>query len=551
MKRIEFALTIALGVAACSVQAQQPMPDMPGMTMPPQKAPPPKTPKVPQPNRTARPADPASPAIESMGQDIVARRAKAAAATERESTAQQAGHGDQKPGPESDASSIKVHIQELQEPEAIGFQTGTDLPAAELLREVVSQQPMTVESFIDLAEKDNPTLVQAQRDIDRSNQQARQIGLPPDPILGYSGDHIRGGEYHGGEQGAFFTQVFVLGRKLALRREIYRAEGRSNQYALEIQRARVHDDVAHSFFHTLAMQQSVVIHDRLLKVALDGATNSHELERIGQADAADVLTAEIAAEQARVEFNNSQRMFLSSFAQLATYAGQRSLPAHPLTGALVEPPQLDAEAMAATDVGASPYVKAAESNVALAEARLKDTRRERVPDLNVTAGEWYSGEPFSSGGKAGFESFVQAGVQLPLWNHNQGNTEAAKALLDRAHQDVARTQLWTKNQAEPYAQEYLTSRATAERYRTQMLPRARRAYQLQATKYQQMALAYPNVLVAQHMLFTLQLGYVQALDREWRAAIALQNYALMNGLDYPIDAGDDSTQLNLPTGGNP
>lgn len=552
MNRIQFAFTVALGVAACTVQAQQqPMPDMPGMAMPAPRAIPPQTPGTPQPNRTKRPADPASPAIESMGQDAGNRRAQTAAHSEKESTAQQAGQGNARPGPQSDAGSIQIPIQEMQEPEAIGFRTGADLPAPELLREVVNRQPMTVESFIGLAEKSNPTLFQAQRNIDRSNQQARQVGLPPDPILGYSGDHIRGGEYHGGEQGAFFSQVFVLGRKLALRRNIYLAEGRSNQYALEVQRARVHDDVARSFFHTLAMQQSVVIHDRLLKVALDAATNAHELARIGQADAADILTAEIADEQARAEFNNAQRMFLASFAQLATYAGQGSLPPHPLTGGLVEPPELDAEAMAATDAQESPYVKAAQSNVEIAEARLKDARRERVPNLNVTAGEWYSGEPVASGGKAGFESFVQAGVQLPLWNHNQGNTAAAKALLDRAHQDVARTQLWTKNQAEPYAQEYLTSRATAERYRTQMLPRARRAYQLQVTKYQQMALAYPNVLVAQHMLFTLQLGYVQALDREWRAAIALQNYALMNGLDYPIDAGDDSTQLNLPTGGNP
>jgi hypothetical protein len=43
---------------------------------------------------------------------------------------------------------------------------------------------------------------------------------------------------------------------------------------------------------------------------------------------------------------------------------------------------------------------------------------------------------------------------------------------------------------------------------------------------------------------------VQALDREWGAAIALQNYALSNGLDAPMDSGDDSTMMNLPTGGN-
>jgi cobalt-zinc-cadmium efflux system outer membrane protein len=549
MRHNKLALTIALGVVACTAQAQQQsMPDMPGMNMPAQPAKPQQTP--PQPNRTKQSADPVPADLKQMGQDTANARAKAAAASVQRSFDQQAGQGDKKPGPESDASSIKVPFQELQEPEAIGFMTGSNLPAAELLLDVVGRQPMTVEDFFGLAEKNNPTLVQAQRNIDRSNQQARQMGLPPDPIVGYAGDHIRGGEDHGGEQGAFFSQVFVLGHKLALRRDIYRAEGRANQFALEVQRARIHDDVGRSFFHTLAMQESVAIHDRLLKVALDAETNAHELERVGQADAADVLMTEIAAEQAKADFNQAQRMFLASFAQLATNAGQKDLIAHPLQGALVEPPELDAEAMVGRDVQESPYVNTAQSKVAVAEKRLKDAKRERVPNLNLRAGEYYSGEPVNSEAKAGWESFAEAGVQVPLWNRNQGNVEAAKALVGRAQQDVVRTQLWTRNQAEPYAQEYLTSRATAERYRTAMLPRARRAYQLQVTKYQQMALAYPNVLTAQHMLFTLQLSYVRALDREWGAAIALQNYALMNGLDTPIDAGDDSTMMNLPTGGN-
>ena len=80
-----------------------------------------------------------------------------------------------------------------------------------------------------------------------------------------------------------------------------------------------------------------------------------------------------------------------------------------------------------------------------------------------------------------------------------------------------------------------------------MLPRARRAYQLEVTKYQQMAQGYSHVLAAQHMLFTLQLTYIQALNEEWRAAIALQNYTLMNGLDEPMSVGQDSTTMNLPT----
>jgi cobalt-zinc-cadmium efflux system outer membrane protein len=536
------------------VQAQeQSMADMPGMKTPPQPAKQQTSPAKPaKPNRNQQSPDAMPEDIKRMGQDAGNPKARRNAASEHDSVLQQAGQAGKKPDDQSDQQSVTVPIQELQKPEALEFRTGSDLPAPELLGDVVKRESMTLEQFLVLADKANPTLAQAQDNVNRSLQQARQTSLPPDPIVGYTGDHIRGGQYHGGEQGAFFTQEFVLGRKLALRRNIYRAEGKSNAYALEVQRARVHNDVARAFFDTLAAQQSVVIHDRLLKVALDTDTNTHELSRVGQADAAAILTAEVMAEQARVDFLNAQRMFIAHFAQLATYAGQHSLQMHPLTGTLVEPPDFNPEEYVQRDVDESPLTKRAQADEALGEARLKDARRERVPNLNVTAGEWYSGEEVSSGKKAGWESFVQAGVQLPLWNHNQGNIETSKALLDRAHRDVERTKLWTHNQTEPLAQQYLTAHFTAERYRTAMIPRARRAYQLQVTKYQQMALEYPAVLVAQHLLFTLQLGYIEALNQEWRAAIALQNYALMNGLEEPVSIGTDSTTINLPTapGGN-
>ena len=548
------ALSFTLGVAACTLQAQQSMPDMPGMKM----GPPPASTKpqsaAPKPNRTRERPDPMPGDMKSMGQDAHDRRAKTAASSEQQSVQQQGNQPQGKPGPGSDATSITLPIQDMQEPEATGFHTGTDLPTPELLGEVVSREALTVEAFLEMADRSNPTLAQAQRDVDRSRQQARQAGLPPDPTVGYSGDHIRGGSYHGGEEGAFFSQEFVLGRKLALRREIYRAEGRSNELAVEIQRARVHDDVARAFFDALAAQEAVVIQDRLLKVALDTETNAHELERVGQADASDVLTAEIAAEQAKADFEQAQRSFLSSFTQLATYAGQTALAPHPLTGSLVEPPSLDAEGVVATDMQESPSLKQAQARVAVAEARLKDAKREKVPDLNVKAGEWYSGEDLGAANlKAGWESFAEAGVQLPLWNRNQGNVGAAQAELDRAHRDVTRVQLLTRNRAEPFAQTYQSARSTAERYRTEMLPRARRAYQLEVTKYQQMAQTYPHVLTAQHMLFTLQLAYVHALDEEWSAALALQNYTLMGGLDEPMSVGSDTTTTNLPSapgGGN-
>jgi cobalt-zinc-cadmium efflux system outer membrane protein len=454
----------------------------------------------------------------------------------------------QQQAPSNTKPGTEYPMQQVQEPEALELRTGENLPAPELLKDVVGKPAMTLAQWLDLAEAHQPSLIEARAAVTRSEQQARQLALPPDPTIGYSGEHIRGGSYHGGEQGAFISQEIVMGRKLALRRDVARAEGKANEVGVEVQRARVHNDVAQRFFDTLSAQTSVMIHDRMLKRADDAQTNAHELMRVGQADAADVLKAEIQAEQAKMEFVEAQRMFLASFGRLAATAGVHAMDAQPVEGKLTEPPQMDVQSLLQTSVEDSPVVKQAIATTSIAVAQMKSAKREAVPDVKITAGEWYSGERLDGTNKAaGWMGFAQAGVQVPLWNRNQGNVGAARAELSRAQASVARTKLWTRERAEPIAQRYEQARFNAERYRTQMLPRARRAYELEVMKYQQMGQAYPKVLEAQAMLYELQLGYVNALHSEWSAAIALQNFTLDGALEKPTSVGADDGMRNLPT----
>ena len=175
----------------------------------------------------------------------------------------------------------------------------------------------------------------------------------------------------------------------------------------------------------------------------------------------------------------------------------------------------------------SPSVKQAQQQVVVAEARLKDAKREVVPDLQLRAGEQANLEqlPEAPGKKTGAQSFASAGIELPLWNRNQGNTRAAEARAGTgARQEVTRTQLSLRQQAEVLAQNYLSAKIEAERYRTDLLPRARQAYQLYLEKYQSMAQAYPQVIVSQRTLFELEVHYIDSLDRSWQNAIALENF---------------------------
>ena len=439
----------------------------------------------------------------------------------------------------------------FQEPENPEQKTGSNLPAPELLKDVASRPSMSLADFMQLGDENNPTLKQANALVRRSEQQARQVGLYPNPSIGYQGEQILGGSFGGGEQGGFVQQTIVLGGKLGLRRNIYEQEKHADQIGVSEQTYRVHADIQEAFYEALTAQATVRLRHQLLGVALDAVETVHQLVNVGQADAPDILQTEVEAEQAKVDYTTAQRRYLQAFRMLAAISGKGDLPVCQLQGDLENFPELNADQMVDSIVAESPTVKRAQQEVALAQARLKDAKRESIPDLQLRAGEQYNGEQISENPvkAVGAQSFASAGINIPLWNHNQGNVEAAKAEIERATQDIAREQLSLRQQAAPLAQLYASARFEAERYKTQLIPRAARAYELYLKKYQEMAQAYPQVLVSQRTYFQLQIGYLTALHEVWRNAIALENYTLSGGLNTHMSSGSSTTTINLPNSG--
>jgi outer membrane protein, heavy metal efflux system len=411
-------------------------------------------------------------------------------------------------------------------------------PAPQLLQGVATRPPVKLEAFLTMADKNNPTLRQAAALIRRSEAEARQAALYPNPTVGYEGDQIRGGSYGGGEQGGFVAQTIVLGGKLGLRRNIYEQQKQSDTIAAQAQLLRVHNDVTQMFYSALSAQRTVEVRGRLAALAGEAAQTAHRLANVGQADAPDVLQAEVESEQAEIDYTLAQRMFIQKFKSLTALAGNPTAEVAPLDAAFDAPPEIDPSHLVDTTVQQSPSVKQAQQQVVIAEARLKDAKREVVPDLQLRAGEQANLEqlPEAPGKRTGAQSFASAGIELPLWNRNQGNTRAAEAELEQARQEVTRTQLSLRQQAEVLAQNYLSAKLEAERYRTDLLPRARQAYQLYLDKYQSMAQAYPQVIVSQRTLFELEVHYIDSLDRSWQNAIALENFTLQGGLENPAQA---------------
>jgi outer membrane protein, heavy metal efflux system len=445
---------------------------------------------------------------------------------------------------------ITSDVSGVQEPENPNQKTGSDLPVPDLLEWAKAVPARSLDEFEAFALKHNPTLKQAEAIVRVSAGLARQAGLWPNPSIGYQGEQIRGGSFGGGEQGGFVEQSIVLGGKLGLRRNVYQQQEKENEVGIQEQQLSVRGGVQVRFYSALARLRIVEVQRKLLDIANAAAATAHQLANVGQADVPDVLQAEVEAEQAKLEFVKAQREYIQSFEDLATVAGEPEIPLALLKGDLDHPPAIDTDRYLNDLLENSPAIKRAQQSALRADAELTRNKREAIPDLNVRAGVQQNQEILESSMKpVGVQAFATVGIQIPLFNRNQGNVQAAQAQVEREREEVERVRLQLRQIAQPLLQQYLLSRMEEERYRTQLIPRAQRAYDLYLGKYRNMAAAYPEVIVSQRTLFQLEDSHSRTLGDLWTTAVQLQNYLLADGISAPQPAGSTSKQINLPTGG--
>jgi outer membrane protein, heavy metal efflux system len=412
------------------------------------------------------------------------------------------------------------------------------------------QKTITLEELQQMALQNNPTLAQATANIRAAEGRKQQSGLYPNPSVGYQGEEIRGGSFRGGEQGFFVQQNIVTAGKLGLNRNIFEQEKRQAETEADEQKLRVVTNVKMSYIQALAAQQTLELRHNLSKLAQDAVETSRQLANVGQADAPDVLEAEVEGQQAELAVTTAEQNQQRVWKELAAVVGNPHLHLMRLEGTLEDMPPVDADAFVEKIVNESPAVKIAELGVKKAEASLARAKREPIPDLQLRAGMQQNLELLGTTGRStGLQGFADVGVQIPIFNRNQGSIATSKADLERAQREVERVKLALRERAASIVQNYAYSQAATARYKNEMIPRAQKAYEMYAKKYQQMAAAYPQVLIAQRTLMQLQVAYVNALESSATNSVALQSYLLTDGLEAPSQPGEIDRpvrEMNVP-----
>ncbi len=399
---------------------------------------------------------------------------------------------------------------------------------------------VTLEQVQSLARQNNPTLRQAEAQIRAAKARQQQAGLYPNPVVGYTGDEIRGGSVGGGKEGFFVEQTIVTGGKLRLSREVFGKQAQLATIEADEQRIRVESAVQMAFIRVLAAQEMLDARRDLAKISQDDVDTQRRLVNTGQVDETELLDAEVMAERARMAARMQENTLREEWRSLSSVIGQPEMPMSTVAGELASGwPELNEDAAVAAITNQSPAVRIAETAAAHAQSRLARSMKEPVPDITVRAGMEYNNElldglPFAKG----WEGIAEVSLPLPIWNRNQGDTAAARADIDRAEQEKRRIALTLRDRAAGAVDQYANARLMVTEYRDEILPRAKKSYGLMTEKYGLMLASYPRVLDSERKLYELQIEYIAALEGVWTNGIALQGYLLTDGLEAPAAPGE-------------
>jgi len=385
---------------------------------------------------------------------------------------------------------------------------------------------MTLEALDQLAMQNNPAIQQAAAMANKAAAIQWQVGVKPNPTLGYYAQEI-GNESASGIHGAFLSQTFIRGNKLEWNRAVHGHDVQFTRWLAEIQRVRVRNDIRLKFYEALGAQKRLELAKRFHIVAEKGVEATRELVAAQEGARADILQSEVQLGEIDLAIQQTQIEFDAAWQELVAIAGVPELPSTNLVGELTieAPHEHDVESLYLQLELESPLLAAACTQVRRAHANLQRQRVQPISNLNAQVGAGYddtTGDEFAS---------VQLSMPIPVHNKNQGNICAAHAEYVAATQNVQRLKMKLRQDLAKVLRSYNMAQASVKQLETLILPNVGQTLEIMQTAQALGEFNFLRVFTARRAYFDANLKYVTALTELAKANASLQGLLLTGGLE--------------------
>ena len=438
----------------------------------------------------------------------------------------------------SDSAAVRSTIKPVayQSVDGVELQGESDYATPEVPHFIgESIDGLTLESLEELAFLNNPSIRQANAAANQAVGIRAQVGLKPNPSVGYIGEEI-GNDSAAGLHGAFVSQTFVRGDKLAWNRTVIGHDVQAARWQAEVQRFRVRNDIRIQFYEALGAQKRLEIARQFRDVAEKGVEISEELVRVKEGARPDVLQSEVQLSEVELAIQQAEYEFTAAWNELVAVVGTPELAPTTLIGDLDGPTsERDIEGTYAQLLAESPVLAAACAKVRRARANLQRQRVQPIPNLNAQIGAGYddgTGDEFAN---------IQLSLPIPVYNKNQGNIRAAHAEYCAATQNVNRLKMQMRRDLARAMRGFQVAQASVHQYETSILPKVGETLELMQMAQEAGEFDFLRVLTSRRAYFDANLKYVVAKTQLAQANAKIDGLLLTGGLDQVVsyDGTDD------------
>jgi len=345
-----------------------------------------------------------------------------------------------------------------------------------------------------------------------------QVGLRPNPEIGYAGEEM-GDAGTAGKQGGFVSQELVTAGKLGLNRSVASQEIAAAQQRVEQARLRVLTTVRINYFEVLAAERSVALARQLRGFAAELVRVSELRLKALDIPRASLLQSQVESESAALLEQQATQRQSAAWRRLSMAIGVADSQMPMLDDALVRPlPDLGWEEVRRWVLAGSPEL--AELRFAVDRARWSVQRASagRVPNVNMEVGVAHdnaTGDEIAN---------VRVSMPLPVFDRNQGAMAEARGELAAAQSALQERELALEQRLAAAIRDYTTARERAVKYAEAILPVARESLDITNAGYREGELDYVAVLSVQQTYAEKNLSYLQDLETAWKKWAEIEGF---------------------------
>lgn len=337
-----------------------------------------------------------------------------------------------------------------------------------------------------------------------------QVGLRPNPTIGYAGNEI-GDSGTAGQQGGFVSQEFVTAGKLDLNRGVVMREQRAAEQRSERTRLQVVTTVRKYYFEALAAERSVTLARQLSDIAGKSVSVSEQRLKALDIPKTALLQSQIESESAALLEQQANERHEAAWRRLASVVGMPGDQPVSLEDVLARPlPELDLATVSERLKHESPELAELQFDVEQARVAVERASAGRIPNISALAGVQRDNSTQDT------IANVQISIPLPVFDRNQGAIAQACGQLSAAQAALQARELALDQQLLLAMRDYRTARERVTKYASKVLPAARETLDMISTGYQQGQLDYVQVLTVQQTYAAKNLSYLQDLETAWK-----------------------------------